>query len=418
MYQKFSKQRGQAIVLIALAILGMVAITGLAIDGSNSFNSRRHAQTAADNAALAAALAEVNSHDADTGAYGITRRNGYDDPTVEIINGADGEAFTNCQGDAIDPVDHTTTWDKAEYYIEVKIRSSVTTYLGSVVGITQLNYCVDAIARSLPTELTSAAFGNAVAGLQCHGEKVVDTTGSSDITLTGGGIFSNSDGNPALYAKTSGGGGLVGPGLTSVGGIYTNTGLPQSTGAFQLSCPLPEDAMPKYTCGYNYYTDFPPSNTDDNVTIFGSGSDKTAIINPGVYCLHAGFTDAFNLNGNEVTFVLLNQGIQWNGNTKIHLTAPSSGQTAGLLIYLPYDNPSEIRLNGTADAGMGNQSFVGSVFAPASLIYLSGDFAANAMDSQWIGNTVKMTGNLKANIHYDDSKTYDFVYPPILELSR
>jgi Flp pilus assembly protein TadG len=50
-------QRGQALILIALAGIALFGIAGLAIDGSAKFSDRRHAQNAADTAALAGALA-------------------------------------------------------------------------------------------------------------------------------------------------------------------------------------------------------------------------------------------------------------------------------------------------------------------------------------------------------------------------
>ena len=54
-------ERGQALVLIALAAIGLFGITGLAIDGSAKFSDRRHAQNAADTAVLAAALAKATA---------------------------------------------------------------------------------------------------------------------------------------------------------------------------------------------------------------------------------------------------------------------------------------------------------------------------------------------------------------------
>ena len=54
---KLFAERGQALVLVALASIGLFAITGLAIDGSAKFSDRRHAQNAADTAAVAGALA-------------------------------------------------------------------------------------------------------------------------------------------------------------------------------------------------------------------------------------------------------------------------------------------------------------------------------------------------------------------------
>jgi uncharacterized membrane protein len=56
-----STPRGQALILIAFAATGLFAVTGLAIDGGAKFSDRRHAQNAADAAALAAALEKVTA---------------------------------------------------------------------------------------------------------------------------------------------------------------------------------------------------------------------------------------------------------------------------------------------------------------------------------------------------------------------
>src|SRR5512141_3224323 len=59
MNPKLFFERGQALVLIALAAIGLFGVTGLVIDGGAKFSDRRHAQNAADTAALAAALAKA-----------------------------------------------------------------------------------------------------------------------------------------------------------------------------------------------------------------------------------------------------------------------------------------------------------------------------------------------------------------------
>src|SRR5829696_3991576 len=56
-----SQEKGQVLILIALAAIGLVGFTALAIDGSRVFSDRRHAQNAADTAALAAALAKIRT---------------------------------------------------------------------------------------------------------------------------------------------------------------------------------------------------------------------------------------------------------------------------------------------------------------------------------------------------------------------
>jgi len=55
-----ASEKGQALILIALAAIGLFAFTALAIDGSRVYSDKRHAQNAADTAALAGALALVN----------------------------------------------------------------------------------------------------------------------------------------------------------------------------------------------------------------------------------------------------------------------------------------------------------------------------------------------------------------------
>src|SRR5262245_18973932 len=94
MSQKKSEE-GQALVFIALAAVGLFAFTALSIDGGMVFSDRRHAQNAADTAALAAALARlrapISTADQDAKNAGLARAitNGYGDPsdsysTVEI----------------------------------------------------------------------------------------------------------------------------------------------------------------------------------------------------------------------------------------------------------------------------------------------------------------------------------------------
>jgi len=79
-------ERGQAIVLVALALVGLLAIGGLAIDGGRLYQSRRQVQNAADASALAGArviLDGVCSGGADRSAVSaaiqdFARQNGVD----------------------------------------------------------------------------------------------------------------------------------------------------------------------------------------------------------------------------------------------------------------------------------------------------------------------------------------------------
>lgn len=80
-------ERGAALVLTALALLVMIGVVGLALDGGQAYNTRRGTQNAADNAALAAAWAHCSSLP-DPIAHGVATAvsNGYDASDVTVTH--------------------------------------------------------------------------------------------------------------------------------------------------------------------------------------------------------------------------------------------------------------------------------------------------------------------------------------------
>ena len=157
-------ENGQALILIAFAAVGLFAFSALAIDGSRVYSDRRHAQNAADTAALSAALARIRAAsnpdpaaiDAATVAAGLDRAasNGYlndSDSTVEV-NLCDEPGLTPpCEG-------LPDNADLSEY-IQVEIESTIPTTLARVIGWNQVTNVQTAVARAtggLPSPLTEA----------------------------------------------------------------------------------------------------------------------------------------------------------------------------------------------------------------------------------------------------------------------
>jgi uncharacterized membrane protein len=60
---KAKMEKAQSMLLIAVAMLALLGLTAIAIDGGNVYRDRRQAQNAADNAALAAAAAITQNQD-------------------------------------------------------------------------------------------------------------------------------------------------------------------------------------------------------------------------------------------------------------------------------------------------------------------------------------------------------------------
>ena len=425
-------KRGQALIIIVFAFIGLIAIVALAIDGGNVFLNRRSAQNAADNAALAGALAKTQGQ-----IQSLTDPQILTALTNAAISSAASNKFSNdasntvtvkdppvaglvggCNVSGLQSLDPNDPEDTPANYIQVVIHTTVNTYFAPIVGIRTLSNCVEAIAHVKPGSIIPLAYGNAIAAMNCTGSDTLSSSNAANrVTLIDGGAFSNSSDAEAMYILKPEA--LSAPSVSAVGGIDAPGYLPTpTTGLQQFPCPLPDYYIPKYDCEHNY-GDFPPSQTDTNVTISGTGSNKMAtFIHGGVYCISGSFpkTGLKNDNSTGVTFVMLNQGISWTGNANINLTSPPVGTglpTGGLLFFLPYSNSSELKWSGTS--GM---NIVGSVFAPASNIVLQGDFGLTAMQSQWIGATVNMTGNLTATFQYNVDATYHFTSPVDIELSK
>src|ERR1035437_3974378 len=127
------KEKGQALVLIALAIMGLFGMVALAIDGGMAFSDRRQAQNAADAGALYAARVYAQSLTTVNGASQDQVRtqvagNGYThDGTNTIVTLTTQTATMKCPSDAnplANGVDFTVT-----------IHSTVKTAFAPVVGI-------------------------------------------------------------------------------------------------------------------------------------------------------------------------------------------------------------------------------------------------------------------------------------------
>jgi len=418
MLPKTFSQRGQALILIVLGIVGLVAITALAIDAGNAFSDRRHAQNTADTAALAAALAKIQAQSQSpaltpaqiqtalqNAAISRATSNSYNNDGVNTVM-VNNPPVAGCNGT-------NGPYAGNDEYIQVIIHSTVNTFFAPIVGINQLNNCVEAIAKAKPSVTTiQLAYGAAVAALSRTDPQAIKAIGNADVTLLESGAFSNSIDLQAIYVQKAGNLKIpLDKRLCAVGGISVPPGyLPPVTppcDLLQLPYPLPDYMLPKYTCLPDYnYNDFPPTQSDANVT----WTAGVAILNPGVYCISGSLLKS-NISGTGVTIVMLNQGLAWSGNVSVNLSAPTEGPTKGLVIYLPYGNKEGISFKGTAGLNI-----TGTIFAPDSEISLAGDFGTSALISQWIGNTVYLGGDFKATIQYPSVPPE--YHPPTIELAK
>lgn len=416
-------EKGQALILIVFAIIGLIGLTALAVDGGNAYAERRNAQNAADSTALAAALSKVRGGDLNaltTAGLARAASNGYTDGNA---GAASTDPMVNVEIYNA-PIDGIYTGD--DHYIQVKITATVKTYFGGVVGIRQLTNTVQAIARVVPGVSSPLAFGDAVVGLAPHKCKAVLYNGSSNVNIVGSGLFVNSDCDPAFFNNSNSPGTyLTTPCLTAVGTINAAPGSViinppnpdcPSQGAASWGYPPSNIIMPDPQCTGNA-TVSPDGTTMSPGTYSGAfPPNGVTTLQSGIYCVDAGnhgFTISGQqpLTGHGVVIRMDSGKVTINGGANIDLTAPTSGPYAGLLIYLPMSNTSPVDISGN-----GSLNLVGSILAPASDITLSGGSGTTALHTQAIGFTVTLTGSSELDIVYNSGEQYKPPTPPTIEL--
>src|SRR5215208_5419383 len=172
-----AQERGQALVIIALAVVGLFGFSALAIDGSRVFSDRRNAQNAADTAALSAALAKIRQEDYVLAARNRAADNGYIyNPATNNVEVAMCNTLTGvnaCQGIPViaDPLTATVeelARANAANYINVKITSILPATFGRIVGRNEFKNILSAIAYAGPVEPKPLVDGYAIAAMERH----------------------------------------------------------------------------------------------------------------------------------------------------------------------------------------------------------------------------------------------------------
>ena len=404
-------QRGQALIVVVLAIVGLAGMAGLVIDGGNAFLDRRNAQNAADSAALAAALSRTRGgQNLRASALASAAQNGYDN------NGSSNIVeFHN------PPIEGPNAGDVE--YVQVTITSHVKTYLAGVLGIEQLTNKVEAVARTKTPEVSQIMDGQAIISLapdsDCNNKKSFWLHGEATLDITGGGVFVNSHNNQCAFIQQGSGSIRIrDKHLINIVGA-ANIQKPQlltpgvSVGAIGVSYP-PPFFLPKVGCGGN------DAVVSEDGTSMTSGSWHEAFPPPGVthldsgvYCLSEGIDITSDIEGHNVVLKVEEGDVRFSGSANIILDSPNSGDHAGLLLYLPMNNPGKVVLNG------GSSSIIkGTILAPASAIHINGNDSSSGFHSQIIGYTIDVNGNSNIVIIYNDEQNYNTLTMPEVQLAE
>lgn len=403
----FYNERGQALVMIVLAAVGLFGFAALAIDGSRIFSDRRHAQNAADTSVLDAALAKTRGQD--WVAQGLDRAdsNGYDD------NGTSNDVFIHLCSSADATCTGLPVGADPDEYIQVNIRSDVDLFFARVIGRPQATNYVQAVARAVPSEYIESFEGNAVVGLAPDVCKAVTYQGNAETEIIGGGIFVMSSCPDAAFFNHSGAADLTAPSICAVGGVQYN-GTAMNVPSIAGGCIPPRPMVePNPTCTDDavqtgnvlspgrWSGHFPPAGVDT--------------LQPGYYCVDGDFrvNGGDSLTGIGVVIRMDDGVVSWNGGGYVHLEAPTTGDLAGKLLYMPSaTNCSPITINGNSGSVI-----IGSIIAPCSNITIDGT-GDSGIEGQIIGYTVDLGGNSGTTIRYNSALYDNDMAPPQVEFNQ
>jgi hypothetical protein len=464
-----AQERGQALVIIALAVVGLFGFSALAIDGSRVFSDRRNAQNAADTAALSAALAKIRLEDYAQAAKNRAADNGYaTNVEVALCNTLTGP--NACQGI---PTSGNPDRKNPANYIQVKITSTIPATFARIVGRNEFTNIMTAIAYAGPVEPKPLVEGNALAAMSRDAKDAIFGGGTMNVDVNNSGIFSNSGyldaGCSHGSMRTSGTGTYevdtsiqtVGDFCRGGGSVVDMSKVKEQVGFIDYP-PDINIEIPNFSCGS---TSGSSTETADTITYFPGNhgkinivSTKDVIFSPGTYCFSNGvsmtgpdviannvrflfsggefkvngstltcndmlvhidggsglsFTGTSNVFCNNVTFIASTGNVTWNGAIENRMFAPTGGDYKGVLLYMPYPNDQAIKINGNS-----SNQLTGSIIGVASPITITGNDWTNGLNSQIIGNTINLNGNGVMVINYVPEEQFQQIDPSAIMLTK
>ncbi len=410
-----ASEKGQALILITLAAIGLFGFAALAIDGTMAFSNKRHAQNAADTSALAGALSyarEGNATNIEAVALARAKSNGYenisgDTSTVVTVTITDVPA-EECEGDA-------TGKD-----ITVTIVSFMNTTFSKVIGRDQIESGATATSRACGYELVPLFDGHAIVGLNnntspCAFAFDTGNSGSVEWRVEGSGVFSNS----CAFSKDD-------DTITFDPGLCVST-VGGAAGDWNCT-PQPAAA---YDWDEYVLANMPPNPCDGTPGDIGktppaSGSTFT----DGVYCI-SNFDqyDSSDIVLDNATLYVTDDefSLKFAGGGGFFGTATKAGTYTGSDAYDDYYMVVEpaafcSKFSDNTDSqviewrGNGTGTFYGTVFAPSACLDLRGNGTAEGMHSQIIGWIVGSNGNADVYINYKQDENHEITVHPNISL--
>lgn len=389
--------RGSVAITAALLMPVMVLGMGLGAETGYQYMTQRKLQHAADLAAHAGGV-RLRAGDAksaiDAAALHVATSAGF--------TAVDGNFTLNTPPSSGPNVGNPDS-------VEVVLSKTQQRYFSAIIGTEPVMISARAVAN-----VTATGSAACVLALSPTSSRAITVSGSTDVSLEGCDVASNSNASDAFWMANSSAK-LAVDCVHAVGGAVTSSNLRL------LDCPEPIEYAPVVR---DPYADLPepsinvPCESDiKNRTVFeptfahpsgvpamricgGLDVKKLVTFKPGLYIIDGGDL-TLNANGeatttevgmevNGATFFLTgNARLKLTGNGGLNMQAPTSGPFNGILIF---GSRSQSGLTHEIRGNSGSTT-QGALYTPTSAVSFSGNSTTTNGCTQVIGLTVEFTGN-------------------------
>lgn len=368
--------------MLALAALPLFGFVGAGVDFSRAASARTAMQSALDAAALMMVKDAKNVDTAQLTANAGTYFNAN---------------FQNAEVENLQPAVSASSTSSG-YAVDMSMTGSINTRFMGIIGFPSLKIAVRSKATS-----NSDGLG-CVLALDQHLSGAVSAQGSNTTVLNGCSLYDNSDSVTAMAV-----GGTAHITSRSVGVVGNLTGAANITAAEGIRTGIGAIADPYANSNFPAFFACTEQNfkANNNVTIspgvycggISVNAGATLTLQPGIYYLDGGglqVNGGAAVVGSQVTLVFSSKNrndfatATINGNATINLTSPSSGPTAGIVIFGDRRIPAgtSFKFNGGSTQYLG-----GAIYVPTGEVSFAGGAGTSTSCTQLIARSIVFTGN-------------------------
>ncbi len=380
--------RGSYTLIVAILLPVIVGVIGLGTESGLWYSTHLSMQGAADSSAISAAVAYssgVNSTNLPTEADGVAS-------LYNFVPGTNGTTLI------LNMPPKSGSHVSTSGAIEVIIAQPQKRIFSSIWNTTPVTIYARAVAVAANNGL------GCVLSLDPTASGATTTQGSSAINLQGCSLYDNSNSSNGLVV--GGSSTLSALSVDVVGSVSNTSNITTTQGVIKNANAISDpyaNVNPGSFSGCNQTNYSAKSTVTLNPGVYCGGMQFNAganvTLNPGVYYLDQGsltVNGSATLQGSGVTLVFTSStGSNYAtatiaGGATINLTAPTTGATAGIVIFGDRNMPSGTSLK---FAGGGSQTFGGAIYVPKASVSFAGGSGTGNGCTQLIADTITFAGN-------------------------